>query len=250
MSDGAGETERLDEALEGSFLALGSLEPGVLGLGHLRPHSTPDGKVILWPRNALGRQRLIRREGGGALFVTQGLSYPFDPSLHGPGAAPLGYELAVELPAEEPMGAGTVASSSHEELANAWPVHALWFLAHCYLEDRWEIFGRLRYFGGLITGFVPILPGLERLRTPQGFVGAIVGMPLSVEAPFSAESQHVLAERGGHVSRLVMITLLTADEYAYVTGVEDSSRALALAARFRSTHGHRSSTVRPSALPS
>jgi hypothetical protein len=104
--------------------------------------------------------------------------------------------------------------------------------------------------GRIITGFVPPLPEIAHLTTPDGFVGVLVGMPLEIAEPI-ADGPRLLARIGDHESRLVTLKLLTAEEYAYATSVDDSARAIELAETFRRRgDGHVSSSVAgPSSSP-
>ncbi|NUP13841.1 MAG: hypothetical protein HOW73_48015 [Polyangiaceae bacterium] len=235
----------LEADLERSYASLGTLVPDVLA--KVSPHVNGEGTIISWPAHIRGMQRIVRRPDGNVLFVTQGLSFPF--SLF-PGMADtpaLGYELAIEVPGDERFGESTYSAATDADLSQAWPVEALWFLSHCYLEDRWPLLERLEAFGGLITGFLPPIPDIEHHANADGLVGILLGIPLSPEEPIAYESQRVVARHGDHVSRVVVVTLMTNSEYTHVTGVLDSSRAKALAEHLRRIGmGHVSATMRGS----
>lgn len=235
----------LDAAIERSLSALGTLEPSVLS--RLQPQSGSDQRPMPWPSEALGKLRIVRRPGGAVLFVTHGLSYPFDSSLHGPNVPTLGYELGVEVAGHEPIGDKTFATSTNHELANAWPVHALWFLSGCYVEDRWMLLDHLDQYG-LVSGLVPPLPGLEKMVTTEHYVGVLQGIPLAAGGA-GRKAQMLLARVGPLECRLVMLTVVTPDELAHIRSVPDATLAAVVVARLAERGlAYVSSAVRPSVL--
>lgn len=205
----------LDDAIEAKLASLGALEPYVLA--RLMP-AIIDDMIVLWPSNAIGRVRVIRRDRG-ILFVTQGLSYPFN-DLHQDRPAALGYELAIEVGLDEPTASGsnsTFGALSQEELASTWPVRLLWFLADGHVHDRWDLLPRLDHFGVLTTMSRPMRE-LQHLAGADGFLGLLVGRP------FGRPGDEQLSAS----ARLVVLQLLHRDEYDWIVGVPDSSRAVAI----------------------
>jgi hypothetical protein len=223
---------------------LGDVEPQVVGA--LAPQRL-GADLVCWPAQALGRIRIVRR-AANVLFVTEGLSYPLDPSLHDPDRASLGFELGMEL---TPVGA-----PSSEELSQAWAVPALLWLAACYLQDNFQLLELIDNFG-LATQILPPDPNLQAWHLDDGTVGALAGMPLSpginvginVGMNFGRNAQLLLGQVQGHESRLVMLTGITPDECNWARGVHDGSRSIALAmALWAKGNAHRTIPNRPSAL--
>ncbi len=140
---------QLEDQSVRSLARLGILEERVVGA--LVPQVLGDTPV-LWPSQALGRVRIVRRERG-VLFVTEGLSYPFDPTMHGPGREQLGFEIGIELGHADAVG-------SSEELSRAWVVPALLWLAACYVLDDFPLLDRIEQFG-VVTQSLPPDPVLR-----------------------------------------------------------------------------------------
>jgi len=231
--DAPTETAALDAALERQLATFGELDPEPWF--RLRPEIIDD-TVVPWPANAIGRLRLVRRETG-LLFVTQGMSYPFN-DLHADGPEPLGCELAIEVAYDEPVAPGrerAFRDLSGDELATSWPARFLWFLADSWIYERWPVVPRLDHFG-MITSTATPPPELRGYALANGAVGFLVGAPIE----------------GGETrspARIVTIQPLVPAEYEWVTGVPDSSRVLVLSERMRAAGlAHRASAVRE-ALP-
>lgn len=208
--------QELEAQAERSLQRLGELEPRVIGA--VAPQVV-DGQHIPWPWRVLGRVRIVRREHG-VLYVTDGLSYPFDPSVHEPDKEPLGFELGIEIEVDEGVGV--------EALSRAWPVPALLWLAARYLADDFNLLDLIERFG-MATQMLPPDPALRQLVLDDGSVGALAGMPLTRGAPFGRESQWLLADVEGFQSRLIVLTSITPDECAYARAVHDGSRSMDLA---------------------
>jgi hypothetical protein len=214
----------LEMQIERSLSSLGKLEPEVIGA--LVPQRVGN-ELVLWPSQGLGRVRVVRRERG-VLFATQGLSFPFDPSMHRAGGAAMGYEIGIEVARDELSGNGAALNDS-------WMVPVLLFMAGSYVKDRFPLLEMVTRFG-LTTQILPVDPDLEQMRTELDdgtpVVGALAGMPLSAGGQFGREGQHVLASVDGHESRLVVFKVLCPDEYAWARGVNDSGRCVELARTF------------------
>jgi hypothetical protein len=233
----------LDHRLEQTYSALGALDPDVLT--RTRP-ALIDGEVVLWPANALGRQRIVRRPGS-VLFATQGLAYPFDPSIHDDAPPALGFELGIELSAAEPFKLGqTVGNVSNAALAESWAVELLWAFADCCVVDRFKLLAQVARYG-LATTIAPMVRGLESWTLPNGALGVLAGMPIVGDEPIGLEGQLLLGRADEVEPRLVMLKLLTPDEYEWATTVPDASVCIELAEMFRYRgDGHLSSAVRRS----
>jgi hypothetical protein len=194
--------------------------------------------LVAWPSNVIGKMRVVRRSDGGVVFVTQGLSFPFSPSLHQEPRAPLGYELAIELAADEPIDHRTVAELSDPELANCWAVWSLWFLADVAVHERMEYAGMLERFGALSTrGHEQDALGAFAVPDEMGGVGYFLGarVPDVTGTPIDELAPGV---------RLVAATLAHPTELAYAMSTHDGAHVLALFAAL-GRRAHVSSRVRP-----
>lgn len=233
----AAQTSDLRAQGERALRELGELADGIAGA--TTPQLVGDA-LVSWPSHALGRVRLVRREGS-VLFVTEGLSYPFDPSVHGEGHAPLGFEIGMELPASE-------VGDTPAEQAASWVVRALLWLGSCYVLDAFRLLDLVDHFG-MVTQMLPPEPALAHLVMADGSVGALAGMPMAQTTTFGREAQHLLWRASGDEARLVMLTALTPDECTWVRSVDDGSRAMDLTrALWARGHGHRTLPHRPSLL--
>ncbi|MBW2523248.1 MAG: suppressor of fused domain protein [Deltaproteobacteria bacterium] len=211
-----------DDALEQKLASLGELLPAVFM--RMRP-ALIEETLVFWPANAIGRLRLVRRDGA-LLFVTQGLGYRFN-DLHADQPEPLRYELGIQLRADEPVDAQaddgrTFADLEGADLANTWPVRLLWFLADTFVYERWPLRAKLERFGMMTTVAAP-QPELPEHVTPQGFLGLLVGVPLDGQADDTLPDD----------SRLVMLQLLRPEEYDWVVAVPDPSRCQDLLRRLQ-----------------
>jgi hypothetical protein len=227
----------LDEAMERKLATLGELAPYVLA----RPApGIIDRTIVLWPSNAIGRLRVVRRRES-VLFATQGLSYPFN-DLHRDRPPRLRYEVAIELPNDDPVGfdaeRGTFGAASDETLARTWPVAMLWFLADAYVHERWQWVPLLEKFGLATTTSTSVAP-LRPMERADGILGWLLGRKPG------PPGDEVLPEG----ARLLVLQLLTPDEHAWATSVQDASRAWSLASALdRAGIGARSSVGRKSVL--
>jgi hypothetical protein len=225
------------EAQSSSVLhTLGDVEPQVVAA--LAPQRL-GADLVCWPAQALGRIRIVRR-ATGVLFVTEGLSYPLDASLHDAGRSALGFELGMEI--------AQAGAPSSEELAQSWVVPALLWLSACYLQDSFQLLDLVDKFG-MATQILPPDPHLVAWHLEDGTVGALAGMPLTPAMKFGRSEQLLLGEVGGHPSRLVMLTAVTPDECNWARGVHDGSRSIALAmGLWANGNAHRTIPNRSSAL--
>lgn len=228
--------QALEKESERSLRDLGELEERVVGA--VVPQRIGE-TLVPWPSQALGRIRLVRRERG-VLFVTEGLSHPFDASMHGPGKAPLGFELGIEL--EQ-----AALALSSDELARSWVVPALLWCAACYVLDEFRLLDLIERFG-MVTQLLPPDPVLRHLVLEDGSVGALAGMPLSPTTTFGRDAQTLLAAVDGCESRLVVLTSITPGECDWVRGVADGSRAMELA-KWLWSHGEGHRTIPSRASP-
>jgi hypothetical protein len=204
--------EELEAQAERALRDLGDLEPQVIGA--VTPQRLGDA-LVAWPWRVLGRLRMVRRQSG-VLFVTEGLSYPFDPSVHGPDRDPLGFEIGIEI--ANPKNLSTA------ELSRAWVTPVLLWLSAVYLTDEFPLLELIDQFG-MVTQLLPPDPALQNLILPDGNVGALAGMPLTPGEPFGLDAQTLLAEVDEHESRLIVLTAISPDEYAFACSVNDGSRA-------------------------
>lgn len=230
-------TSDLEAQSERALRQLGELAKEIAGT--TMPQRVGD-TIVPWPFHALGKVRLVRREST-VLFATEGLSHPYDTSVHGEGHTPLGFEIGMELPVEE-------VGDTPAKQAGAWVVPALLWLGSCYVIDAFRLLDLVDHFG-MVTQMLPPEAAIAHLVMPDGGVGALAGMPLSPTTTFGREAQHLLWKANGEEARLVVLTALTPDECTWVRSVDDGSRAMDLArALWARGHGHRTLPHRPSLL--
>jgi len=125
-----------------------------------------------WPASVLGRMRIVRRPET-RLLVTDGLSSPFDPELHPhPPPGPLDFELAVDVPSDDPCGQSDAA------LAQSWLPSLLYALTDWIVPEYLDLRGLLEDFRA-VTLAAPATTGAARaLAGPDGLVGVLIGLPL------------------------------------------------------------------------
>lgn len=199
-----------------------------------------DGVIVPWPTMVLGTLRLIRRPDT-VLLVTDGLSNPWDPSLHDdlPGWT-FGFELALEVP----LAAFT--DPSDRAIASSWAPLVLWAATDWVVAERFDLVERLEH-SQCTTHGIPPVGGLKHWVADNGLMGGLLGLPFAGSV-FGASVQHGPVINGRATS-LLPIKLLTADEYEWAMGVHDSSRTVALAELFiQRGEGHLSWPDRMSAL--
>lgn len=120
-----------------------------------------------WPRSVLGRQRIIRRPSDVLLF-TDGLSDPYDPTLHVDAReAPLDFELGLALRTHE-----SDAQIGH----GIWP-QLLYALADFMVEEYVDLRPLLTKFTCITTQAI-IGRGFGQGFERDGLVGYLIGMPL------------------------------------------------------------------------
>ncbi len=227
MSDSKGR-ERV--AMEGRRRAtlsrFGEVAPRVLS--RVTPIFMTDAgpSMRVWPSSALGKQLIVRSKDS-VMVVTDGLSDPWDFELH-PDAPDwtFGFEMSLEVPYANLSG-----GTSDEAIASSWIPSVLWAATDWIAAERFDLKGRLISFT-CITTAVPPLAGLESLVGKNGYIGGLIGIP-RIGSKLGAQA--VLAREDAEAEDatwLLPMKLLTADEYDWAVGVEDSSRALALAEAF------------------
>jgi hypothetical protein len=214
--------DRMHAEREESLRRFGEVMDGVLA--RVRPIVIAD-TTYPWPANLIGAQRLVRTEDS-VLLVTDGLSNPWDPSLH--ADVPdwtFGFELAVEIPLS------AFKDTSDEAIAASWAPLVLWAATDWVVAERTDILGRLGQYE-VCTHAIPPIVGLEHLVANTGFMGGLIGIPF-VGDTFGASVGHGHDPyHPGVMTCLLTLKLLTADEYEWSMGVRDSSRAVALAELF------------------
>lgn len=220
-------THSNERAREQKLGRLGTLSPDLIS--RVVPITMRNGREtrsFAWPATTLPRLRLVRRPES-VLLVTDGLSDPWDPTLHQtpvPGLS-LGFEAALEVPLH------ALDAPSDEAIAASWMPQVLWAATDWMVAERFDLKGTLCKFGVLTLATPPVV-GLERLVASNGAMGVLAGLPFAGDV---LESQVVLApgvEDPRDPVWLLPLKLLTADEYAWAMGVPDASRARDLAERF------------------
>jgi hypothetical protein len=214
--------DRMTAEREESLQRFGELSDQVLT--RLRPIIIGDN-VYPWPANMLGALRLVRTEDS-ILLVTDGLSNPWDPSLH--DEVPdwtFGFELAIEVPVS------AFKDASDAGIAASWAPLVLWAATDWVVAERTNILGRLDQYD-VVTHAIPPVGGLEHLVSSNGFMGGLIGIPLAGDA-FGVSVGHGYDPHYPNIMTcLLTLKLLTAEEYEWTMAVRDGSRALALAELF------------------
>lgn len=171
---------------------------------------------------------MIRREQS-VLFVTDGLSSRWNPELH--ADAPewtFGFEAAVEVPLHA-FGRNV----SEDALAASWAPTLLWAATDWLVVEKADLRSQIEHFQ-VITSATPPVAGLEHLVASNGFMGVMVGLPIAGNS-LGARAHSSIAPnpaRADGATWLLPFKLLTASEYEWVMGVQDSSRAMELALEF------------------
>jgi hypothetical protein len=228
--------DRLYEAREQSLARLGEVQSGVLS------RTTPalvDGNMIPWPTMMRGTQRLVRK-AQSVLLVTDGLSNPWDPDIHGDDLPDwtFGFELALEVPLAEFSDPGV------EAILSSWAPRVLWAATDWIVAERFDLMARVELHECTTHAILPVRE-LQHLVAENGFMGGLLGLPFATGV-LGAGVRHG-PEILGRPTWLLPIKLLTADEYEWATGVHDSSRARVLAELFlERAEDHLSSAHRPS----
>jgi hypothetical protein len=231
--------ERMQQEREASLRRFGHLSDSVLS--RLRPILIGDA-IYAWPSNAIGPLRLVRREHS-VLLVTDGLSNPWDPSLH--DDVPdwtFGFELAVELPLS------TFDDASDAAIAVSWAPLLLWSATDWVVAERADLMSRVAN-SDLITHALPPVGGLEHLVASNGFMGGIIGIPIVGNVIGTSVSHCSDPHVPGEKTSLLTLKLLTAAEYDWALGTPDASRVRVLVERFLASGvGHLSDPHRASVV--
>lgn len=224
---------RLTADRERFYSSMGELSENVVGrvLGnYLEP------RLYLWPSSALGKVQLIRR-GKNALFVTNGISDPWDYTMHEDKPEdPLQFELAIELPLAD------FEDDSDEALLGGWVPTLLFAASDPYVEERIDPVGAFHKFGCATIG-IPALKVLSNYVGKDGYMLGLAGFPI-IEGLTSLS----IAELDGYPIFLLMLKLLTPDEIDYALE-NNFENALELIQRFnRRGDRHLNWRERPSVL--
>lgn len=194
----------------------------------VRTGATPQ-ELVPWPSTPVGRVKLVHREHT-ELVVTDGMSDPWDPSLHAsPPAFRFSCELAIEVPT---LGPGTMPA--------AWIAPLLMWVSNWLITQKFDLRARMRAHTCLTLGALPI-PGLESWKAPNGLHGLLLGIPF---AGNQLGAHAVLARDKNDTVWLVPMKLLHPKEYAWALEVRDSSRATWLCQAFMQSDRHLSRTER------
>jgi hypothetical protein len=182
-------------------------------------------RIVFWPANAIGALRMVRRKDS-VVLVTDGLSNLWDPSIHAdvPDRT-FGFELAIEIPLS------AFPDPSNEAITAGWAPLVLWAATDWVVAERADLFGRITNHD-VITHAIPPVTGLEHLVARNRFMGGLIGMPYVGDTLGASLGHGPDPHLPGIKTCLLTMKLLTADEYEWAMGVEDSSRARALAELF------------------
>ncbi len=186
-------------------------------------------ELVPWPSLTVGKLRLVRRPQT-SLVVTDGLSDPWDPGLH--GSVPsfrFGCELAIEVP--RPDDAAPVP---------VWVAPLLFGVSNWLINGRFDLRARLRAHPCTTLGALPI-PGLESWQAANGLHGLLLGVPFVGE---TLGAHAILGRDRNEAVWLLPLKLLHPAEYAWALGVRDSSRATWLVQSFLQSDRHLSRTDR------
>ena len=232
----------LERAREQTFRKIGQLHEKVLSrIAPLRQSGGPP-ELFFWPGQALGKLRII--DGPRTVvIVTDGISDPWDRTIH-PRAPEwtFDFEVAVEVPKQ---AMPELSQGLEAAIAASWAPALLWALTDWIVAERHDLKGRLLKFACL-TAAVPPVAGLRSFVSANGYMGVLLGIPFVGDR---TGAQAVLAPlENGEAVWLLTAKLLTPDEYEWAIGVNDSSRAVALAEAFLRTDGPLSWLERKSIL--
>ncbi|MBX7084032.1 MAG: hypothetical protein K1X88_32790 [Nannocystaceae bacterium] len=215
----------LAEQRAASLAKLGKLdERPIARLAPMRTASRDGLELVPWPAQPLGRLRVVHR-GATVLVVTDGLSDPWDPSLHH-DVPNFRYwlELAIEAPATGDPAAPVPP----------WVAPLLWSASNWLVTQRFDLRARLKHHLCLTLGVMPV-PGLEGWVSRAGVHGTLVGLPFSGE---TLGAHAVLARDAGDPVWILPIKLLHPAEYDWAMGVRDASRATWLVQAFLMNERH------------
>jgi len=218
--------QQLEAAREATLRKIGKLNDKVLSRALPMGRMGQRAEMVPWPATMLGKQRMVRREQS-VLIVTDGVSNPWDPTIH---AQPVpdwkfGFEAALEVPL------AIFKDASDDAIASSWLPTLLFAATDWIIAERIDLKGQLIRHG-CVTIAVPSVRGLESLISASGFIGALVGIPYVGNV---LETQVKLASDPDDPEDaiwLLPLKILTPDEYDWATGVRDSSRAMALGEAF------------------
>jgi hypothetical protein len=105
------------------------------------------------------------------VVVTDGISDPWDPSIHSRVAQwTFDYEMAIEVPLEH------LESAAEEHVASSWLPTLNWALTDWLVAERVDVRAALAKFN-LLTRTAPRVTGLEPFVCPNGQLGLLIGMP-------------------------------------------------------------------------
>jgi hypothetical protein len=186
-------------------------------------------ELVPWPSLTVGKLRMVRRPQT-SLVVTDGLSDPWDPGLHGSVPAfRFGCELAIEVP--RPDDAAPVP---------VWVAALLFGVSNWLINGRFDLRARLRAHPCTTLGALPV-PGLEAWQAANGLHGLLLGVPFVGE---TLGAHAILGRDRNEAVWLLPLKLLHPAEYAWALGVRDSSRATWLVQSFLQSDRHLSRTDR------
>ncbi|VTR93173.1 Uncharacterized protein OS=Xanthomonas perforans 91-118 GN=XPE_2373 PE=4 SV=1: SUFU [Gemmata massiliana] len=211
--------ERTCQARDAFFRSLGEVEDLIWG-----PIVPPDARGPHWPARRQGWRRVFR--GANALYLSEGLSDPFD-NRPEPNQG-FGLEVLVETPDSFP---GPVPGG--------WPFRVAYELAQL-AADYGQVRERLLEEPLLSTDLEAFAPEMQSLADSRGRFGVILGVPAPWVPP-------TVALPAGDIL-IVTVKVLTFDEYAHAWEHGAAGRRT-LAERFaeQGTH-HVSSLARPSVI--
>lgn len=210
--------DQLNERREQFYASLGEVSENVIARD-LEIYDEPE--LFLWPSSALGMVEIIRREKT-VLFVTNGISDPWDVEMHGEDPEGLfGFEAGIEVPLAD------FDDTSDEGLLGSWAPQLLFAATDPYISERIDIMGAMDQFG-LTTIGIPPVGTLERYLGEENYMLGLMGFP------FLGDSPNIkITEFEDEPISLLMIKLLTPDEATFAL-INDFENARELLAKFMS----------------
>lgn len=204
-----------------------------------------------WPHSNTGCLRFVRSEHHH-LLVTDGLSDPWDESLHGAvERPPLGFELVLAVAHDDP------AATSEQDLASSHYADLLFgmtdWMVQAFKAGEFDLVAGLQEYRAVTVAAPPRHPAIQGHVANNGMVGFIIGLPLvghTIDSHIFMPELYdglELAFTPHHVG-LLPVTLLRPDEYELALSDDVGGSARLAEAMLSSGGGIVSSTSRTSIL--
>jgi len=209
------------------------------------------GTAPPWPTSTTGRLRFVR-SAHHHLLVTDGLSDPWDPEVHGlVERPPLGFELVLAVALDDPAAhdENTLAASHYADLLFGLTD----FMVPAFKDGELDLVAALQEYRAVTVAAPPRRPEVREHIGSNGMVGFLIGLPLvghtidahifmpdlyeGLDVPFTP-----------HPVGLFPVTLLCRDEYETALSDDYGGSARLAEAMLSAGLGFVSSTTRASIL--